>query len=91
MSSERQCLRALALHEKKLAALPNVQGLGVVAVKGQSAESDDLAVAVYVDRKVPLDELAPEERIPETLDVPEGGTVRKVPVRVIEQGPVGLE
>lgn len=91
MPSERQCLRALALHEEKLAALPNVQGLGVVAAEGRSAGSSELAVAVYVDRKRPLDELAPEDRIPETLEVPEGGSVRKVPVRVIEQGPVGLE
>jgi hypothetical protein len=93
MASERQCLRALALHEKRLSALPNVQGLGVVAGKGRSAGSDELAVAVYVDRKRPLEELAPEERIPETLELPEGegGRVRKVPVRVIEQGPVGLE
>lgn len=91
MSSERQCLRALALHEEKLSALPNVQGLGVVAGKGESAGSDDLAVAVYVDEKRPLEELAPEDRIPETLEVPEGGRVRRVPVRVIEQGPVGLE
>ena len=89
MPSERHCLRALSLHEKELAALPNVQGLGVVA--GKSVDSADCAVGVYVDHKRPLEELAPEERIPETLEVSEGGRVRKVPVRVIEQGPVGLE
>jgi hypothetical protein len=91
MSSEKQCLRALELHEDELASLPNVQGLGVVAAGGAGAAGGDLAVAVYVDKKRPLEELAPEERIPETLELRDGGRVRRVPVKVIEQGPVALE
>lgn len=91
MPSEKQCLRALDAHEEKLSALPNVQGLGVVAAGGAGKAGGGLAVAVYVDKKRPLEELAPEERIPETLDLKDGDRVRKIPVKVIEQGPVGLE
>lgn len=91
MSSEKQCLRALELHEEKLAALPNVQGLGVVAAGGAGKPGGGLAVAVYVDHKRPLEELALEDRIPETLELPDGERVRRVPVKVIEQGPVTLE
>ena len=50
-----------------------------------------LAVAVYVDKKRPLEELAPEERIPETLELKDRGRMCRVPVKVIEQGPVELE
>ena len=91
MSSEEQCVRALELHEEKLLALVNVQGLGIVAEEGQAADSDNLAVAVYVEKKLPVERLAPEHRIPETLEVPDGDDVQQVSVRVIEQGPVWSE
>lgn len=91
MSSEEQCVRALELHEEKLLALANVQGLGIVAEEGQAADSDNLAVAVYVEKKLPVERLAPEHRIPETLEVPDGDDVQQVSVRVIEQGPVWSE
>lgn len=91
MSSERECRRALDEHEEELAALPNVRGLGIVAAEGEPADSDRLAVAVYVDEKHPPESLPPEQRIPETLELRMGGRVRRVPVRVIEQGPVELE
>jgi len=91
MPSEKLCLQALDQHQEKLSSLPNVQGMGVVAAKGEAADSDELAVAVYVQEKRPLDSLAPADRIPETLEVRDGDRVRLVPVRVIEQGPVGLE
>lgn len=91
MSTEKQCLRALEEHQEKLSALPNVQGLGIVAEEGAPAGSDRLAIAVYVDEKRPPEEIPPEHRIPETLELRDGDRVRRVPVRVIEQGPVELE
>ena len=91
MPSEKQCLRALDAHEEKLSALPNVQGLGVVSAGGEGKAGGGLAVAVYVDKKRPLEELAPEERIPETLELKDRGRMCRVPVKVIEQGPVELE
>jgi hypothetical protein len=91
MSSHKEVRSALDQHEKWLSSLPHVQGLGMVAAKGEKVDSDDVAVAVYVEEKRPLESLAPDERIPETLEVREGGRVRQVPVRGIEQGPGGLE
>ena len=91
MSSEEQCVQALELHEGKLSALTNVQGLGIVAEDGETAVSDKLAVAVYVEKKVPVEKLAPEHRIPATLEIPDGDGFHQVSVRVIEQGPVWAE
>ena len=91
MSSEEQCARALELHDGKLSALANVQGLGIVAEEGETVDSDNLAVAVYVEKKVPVEELAPEHRIPATLEIPDDEGFHQVSVRVIEQGPVWAE
>ena len=91
MSSEEQCARALELHEGKLSALANVQGLGIVAEEGETVDSDNLAVAVYVEKKVSVEELAPEHRIPATLEIPDDDGFHQVSVRVIEQGPVWAE
>ena len=91
MSSEEQCTRALELHDGKLSALANVQGLGIVAEEGETVDGGNLAVAVYVEKKVPVEELAPEHRIPATLEIPDDDGFHQVSVRVIEQGPVWAE
>lgn len=91
MATEEHCLEALDRHEKKLAANPQVQGLGIVAQEGKPFDSKDCAVAVYVEKKLPDDEVAAEHRLPETLEVEHRGATHRVPVRVIEQGPVALE
>lgn len=94
MATEAQCERALEANEGRLGLLPNVVGLGIVPEDEDDPTSRSLAVAVYVTKKIPKEELEPGERIPGTLGIPGGrghpGS-RRVPVRVIEQGEVELE
>jgi hypothetical protein len=72
--------RAQEAHSAALMQLPNVVGtaLGVKTVGDKPTE--DLALVVLVRRKVPLDQLKPEERIPTEID--------GVPVDVQEVGDV---
>jgi len=89
------------LHEERLARLPHVVGLGIVpmsetagALAGgrRAGRRPGCAVAVYVDRKLPEPELAPNARIPATLEVPgRGKTSILVPTQVIEIGEVQIE
>ena len=93
MAAQKQCEQALEQHEQRLILLKNVVGLGIVPLEERSdgARTSDLAVAVYVVKKLPLEELAPKEVIPPMLEVRRGKRVDKVRTRVIEQGEVVLE
>ena len=91
MASEEHCVKALDRHEKKLSANPRVQGLGITAREGEPFDSNDVAVAVYVEKKLPDEEVPEEHRLPESLEIEEEGETHVVPVRIIEQGPVTLE
>lgn len=81
--------RALDLFGDELASKPNVVGLG--RCPGRSGARGDWDVAVYVERKLPEETLAPADRIPKTLELPapQGGV--RVATQVIEQGAVELE
>lgn len=63
-----QISRVQEAHSPHLLTLPNVIGTAI----GQKITGDqptgDLALIVLVRRKVPLEELRPEERIPATLE-----------------------
>jgi hypothetical protein len=91
MASRRNVERAIELYEEELAGYPNVTGIGVVPATDDSDGPADLAVAVYVSKKVRRDELADEDRIPPTLEIPgrEGSTT--VPTRIIATGEFELE
>ena len=93
VASEALCKRALDQYEEDLARRNNVVGLGIVQVDDDSERSgrSDLAVAVYVKKKLPVKELAPEDLIPKELEVSSGKRVARVRTRVIEQGEVRLE
>jgi hypothetical protein len=90
VARESECLRALDKHEADLAKRKNVVGLGVVPRDGDP-KSEDLAVAVYVERKLPPDALAAKDLVPKFLKVNESDETIDVPTVVIEQGPVTLE
>ncbi|HEX5103000.1 MAG TPA: hypothetical protein VFV87_04275 [Pirellulaceae bacterium] len=90
MASRVQAQKALEIHEQKLSGCKNVVGLGIVPADEESG-SKDLAVAVYVKKKLPLSKLAKDQVVPETLPVPGRGKVVQVPTRVIEQDKVELE
>jgi hypothetical protein len=83
----------LDLHENELAKYKNFVGMGVVLLGEDSkqAKAAENVVAVYVRKKVPKDQLPPDELIPQYLEIKGRGKVLHVPVKVIEQGEVTLE
>jgi hypothetical protein len=90
MATESEALAALEQFEAELKSRRNVVGLGV------TSESDDLAdlnvaVAVYVDRKIPKSELSAVDILPKSLKVTLGSATVEVPVKVVAQGQVRLE
>jgi hypothetical protein len=66
-------------HEKVLLALPHVIGVGT----GRDDETGAEVIQVYVRRKVPRQDLSPDDVIPSVLD--------GVPVRVVPLGEVTAE
>jgi hypothetical protein len=93
MASRLLCRRALNRYETDLSQRPNVVGLGIVPCRSgvRFLRETEFAVAVYVSHKVPVEDLSPEEMIPNVLQVKyKRGTI-DVPVRVLEHGPIVLE
>ena len=92
MATKAQCERALEAFEEELTARRNVVGLGIVPTGSRKGGSQDLAVAIYVRKKIPKGQLARKDVIPENLEIQlRGGKRKKVPTRVVEQGEVELE
>jgi hypothetical protein len=91
MATQAQCERALELFEDELSRRKNVVGLGIVPVEDGAAGGRGMAVAVYVKKKVPANNLSEKDRVPETLRVPGREGPAHVPTRIIEQGEVHLE
>jgi hypothetical protein len=91
MASRNHVQRAIELYQDELAGYPNVTGIGVVPVTGDSKGAVDLAVAVYVTRKVPRAQLKADERIPPSLEIPSREGSQNVPTRVIATGEFALE
>jgi hypothetical protein len=67
-----------AKYTDMLMSKPHVQGVGVGLAKKGGQFTDEVAIVVMVDQKVPDSELAPEDRIPKELD--------GIPVGVQEMG-----
>ena len=93
MPSRQQCKRALDVHEETLGKYKNVVGMGVVRLDeaAQASRGSTDAVAVYVRKKEPEENLSPDDVIPRYLEVKGHGKVVRVPTKVIEQGEVSLE
>ncbi len=92
MATQAQCEKALDLYERDLSRRKNVVGLGIVPAKEEEGPGRrDLAVAVYVRKKIPRQRLAAKDLVPEKLEVRGRKKVVKVATRVIEQGQVRLE
>jgi hypothetical protein len=71
MSLEDPMARASAAQAKytdELMRKPNVVGVAVGLAKEGDQLTNDIALVVLVNKKVPLDQLAPEDRIPSRLD-----------------------
>jgi hypothetical protein len=90
MATLKQAKRALDQFEAVLSARPNVVGLGIVPASDDE-HGEDMAVAVYVRKKLSRSHQATNEAVPETLSIRGRDQTITVPVRVIEQGEVRLE
>jgi hypothetical protein len=88
MAKSEHVSRALDLFSSELARKKYVVGLGKVPSEAAPGEWD---LAVYVERKVPEDQLAPADLVPKTLEIPGRGKKHRVTTQVIEQGVVTLE
>ena len=69
-----------ARYADMLMAKPNVVGVGIGLAKVNGEYTDEPALVVMVVKKVPVEELAPEELIPQSLegvriDVQETGVI----------------
>ena len=93
MASESLCKKALDKHEQQLIRRKTVVGLGSVAREDRPGKpvSREFAVAVYVGKKLPLQDLDPKDVIPPELVVRTKTGEIRVATRVIEQGIVSLE
>jgi hypothetical protein len=93
MATEAQCKRALDLFEEDLSARKNVVGLGIVPATDEAGKGGkpQMAVAVYVTKKVPENKLAAKDLVPKTLQVRTARGEVTVPTRVIEEGEFKLE
>ncbi len=84
MATAAQAKRALALFETELCRNENVVGLGIVPADESSGK--EMAVAVYVKKKLPLNQLRADKVVPKELTVPARGGPLSVPTRVIDAG-----
>lgn len=91
MATVRDAERILQAHEDRLSRYPNVVGLGIRSLDESEPGGKDVAVAVYVTRKLPEEKLAKKDRIPRYLELPGKNRKLRVRTRVIEQGDVALE
>lgn len=71
-------------HEETLLAHPNVVGAGIGFKEVKGKETKELAIVVYVEKKVVREQLAANELIPDTFPVPE--TLEKIKTDVVEVG-----
>lgn len=73
-----RAIRVQGKYNEQLLALPQVVGTAVGLRKKQGQYTDQVALVVMVERKVPLSELEPDEVVPQELE--------GVPVDVLETG-----
>lgn len=87
MASSQDVKHVISACADRLTALPNVVGVGLDA----SDEDDRSArVAVYVSRKVPLADLAPQHVVPKHVDCVVDGLHVEAPTVVREVGQITL-
>ena len=76
----RRAVRVKQLYEPELLAKANVLGVGVGLRQRSGTSEVEVAVVVLVRRKIPVSQLAPQDRIPPEIE--------GVPVDVQEVGDI---
>jgi hypothetical protein len=87
MTTEDQIKRLLPQVTDRLAGLPNVVGFGIQPLNDGDPQGQ-LAVAVYVRKKLPLAQLAPSDVVPKKIGTTLDGEHVEAPTRVIEVGDI---
>jgi hypothetical protein len=87
MTSEEEVRQIVSAYADALTRLPNVVGLGVVAADAANPEATPV-IAVYVERKVPEEQLPAGALVPKRLAVTVHGNRVEAPTRVIEVGEI---
>jgi hypothetical protein len=57
-----------ARYVDELMAKPHVVGVGIGMAKVNGEHTNEMALVVLVDKKVPMEELAPADRIPSEIE-----------------------
>ena len=91
MTNEKQAVAALNQYGDEIAALQNVVGIGVVRLSDDNTEDGEMAVAVYVLKKLPREKLDEAQLIPRVLELNVKQKKILIKTKVIEQGEVELE
>ena len=88
--TDQQILRVLDVYESRLEKRAGVVGMGIVRLDREEwkTKGSTRAIAVYVRKKIPENELSPKDVIPPYLKMDVGGRIVDVPTKVIEQGDV---
>jgi hypothetical protein len=89
MVTNKQAMAALDAYTDSLTQLQNVIGVGIIQLG--TNRSSDQAIGVYVEKKVPIEELDQSDMVPEVLVIEVDDQSVEIPTRVIEQGPVSKE
>jgi hypothetical protein len=77
---EMRVAEVRARHEQALLRYPNVVGVAVGSRMRQGTPTGEPCLVVYVERKLPPDQLAAGDHLP--------AEVEGVPVDVVESGPI---
>jgi hypothetical protein len=91
MATTPQIKRALDQFDTELSRRKNVVGLGIVPESESAESSGNMAVGVYVTKKVDPKKLSAKDLLPKSLKIRGRSGAIEVPIRVIEQGKVELE
>lgn len=83
--TEDDAREALDRYGDMLSKYPHVRGMGVGEIERGGQSTGELSVRVYVEKKLPLEQLDPKHVLPRRLKIELGGGLSKeVPVDVVE-------
>ena len=84
MATVQQIRRVRAQHDADLRSMPNVVAIGTGHRRVKGEQTDEL---VIVERKLPLDQVAPDARVPRSFRMTIDGSEIDVATDIMETGP----
>jgi hypothetical protein len=86
VATKAQCEAALRIYEGALRGFKNAVGCAIAPADARTGD-DAYVVIVRVSKKIPFDEIEPDDLIPSYLQLVELSGIVRVPVRVVEGMP----